>query len=214
MLKINGQEISGVEKAKENDTRERAFGNHPYIKAYFDGTAKTFDFKVNGVPAQFAEIGTRPRFTLRKQITGYSRGNALRRYYYNAEPARSGAIEFYPNNDVDEYETLIPAEEKARYIVVEMIGGGGGGSGGSAFLNGVGGGAGAFALLLIDMDNFQGASSSNNQPTGALRLYSNGGGYTGQGSSNRGQAYAGGSVEVGGVVCNGGGGGAGSTGAS
>ena len=146
MLKINDKEITGVEKATSGDTRMRAFCNHPYIKFLY-GTPVTFEqFKINGVPAQFAAIGTRPRFKLRKQLTASSPID-----FYVYRDSNSAAIACMYGGIV---ETLIPAEENVQYIVVEVCGGGGGGSGGGALLCGTGGGSGAFALLLVDMSQY------------------------------------------------------------
>lgn len=146
MLKINGIEITGVEKATSGDTRKKAFCNQPYI-AHLYGTPVNFkEFKTNGGPTAFAAIGTRPRFKLRKQITA----SGLLDYYVYRDFNSAAILGMYGGI----VETLIPAEENVQYIVVEVCGGGGGGSGGGALLCGTGGGSGAFALLLVDMSQY------------------------------------------------------------
>lgn len=179
MLKINGIEITGVEKATSGDTRMRAFCNQPYIKFLY-GAPVTFEqFKINGVPAQFAAIGTRPRLRLRKSIT--DGGISL----WSEETAEGRRIMM---NSSDE---IISASENARFIVIEICAPGGGGSGGGALLCGAGGGSGAYALFVVDMTEYTGIDAKS---------LSIGGNYAGgTGSKNRGQAGDGGYIVMTGI---------------
>ena len=179
MLKINGIEISNIEKVDENDTRQRAFCNQPYVKYKF-GTPITFEqFKVNGVPAQFAEAGTRPRLRLRKSIT--SGGVTL----WSEETPEGRRVMM---NSSDE---IISASENARFIVIEICAPGGGASGGGALLCGAGGGSGAYALFAVDMTEYTDVNAKS------LKIDGNYAG--GTGSKNREQAGDGGYIVLTGI---------------
>ena len=156
MLKVNGEDIETkymLECAKDDDTRERAYLNHKYIKPFFESTKREVpEFKIDGVPIPFCAKGGRPSFT---EVTSYA-------------PAPP------PSEDVQEWViTLSKPETKnlntnflstwqstsnnnaitrssSTCYVIEMIAGGGGGTGGGAVLAGVGGGAGAYAAIVVD----------------------------------------------------------------
>lgn len=175
MLKINGTEILDVESANVNrdpywsggiaksGKLASAFCNQPYA-AYKFGTPKTFSqFKVNGQAAQFAEKGTRPTFALRYSVTSSMLPSlsSVQIGMLDTGSTQDGAILIRSTSSTsslsglqtynDTWDILVPSAEKAQYIVIEALAGGGGGSGGSALFNGVGGGAGAFALIAIDL---------------------------------------------------------------
>lgn len=179
MLKINGTEILDVESANVNrdpywsegiaksGKLASAFCNQPYA-AYKFGTPKTFSqFKVNGQAAQFAEKGTRPTFALRYSVTSsmLSSSSSVQIGMLDTGSTQDGAILIRSTSSTsslsglqtynDTWDILVPSAEKAQYIVIEALAGGGGGSGGSALFNGVGGGAGAFALIAIDLSQYK-----------------------------------------------------------
>ena len=171
MLKINGVEID-AEKFDTNDTRQKAFFNHDYVKAnpLIPNSALATPFKINGTPAQFACKGLRPRFMYKASAGGKTThtlwkegGNST--WYVDIHSIEGGGI--------SSRTTL----GKMQCLLVEMIGAGGGGSGGGAALNGVGGGAGAFALFVLDL---------REQSRFFVEV-----GAGGAGSSNRGQAGSG-----------------------
>ena len=187
MLKINGTEILDVESANVNrdpywsegiaksGKLASAFCNQPYA-AYKFGTPKTFSqFKVNGQAAQFAEKGTRPTFALRYSVTQSKTpyDSFVEIGMLASGSSRDGAILIRSNSFTsslsglqtynDTWDILVPSAEKAQYIVIEALAGGGGGSGGSALFNGVGGGAGAFALIAVDLSQYKITSTEAGQ---------------------------------------------------
>lgn len=200
MLKINGQEISGV--MATDGKFKSAFCNQPYAARKF-GTAVTFpQFKINGQPAQFAAPGTRPTFTLRKTLTLSDLTSEGVYWVLNTDTdpiILQKLSNGLPTGDTIEIGPR-PAVSGQVWVVVEIIGGGGGGSGGGAALNGVGGGAGAYGLFATSYfairwkgadykgDNVQETLSSS----GETYLRGNG-----AGSSNRGEAHAGAVVIIG-----------------
>lgn len=207
MLKINGSEIAGI---MPSDGRfKRAFCNQPYAAHKF-GTPVTFEqFKVNGQPAQFAALGTRPTFTLRKTLTiadGVDAGNGqkimlasiLKRAGFASD---NGAVQITIGSNA---EIIIPAAEDAKFVIIEMIGGGGGGTGGSAALNGVGGGAGAYCLQCLDLTDQKGHAMSITNMPGVIVGADTAG--DGAGAENRNAANAGEAVTAGNYTCTGGGG--------
>lgn len=207
MLKINGQEISGV--MATDGKFKSAFCNQPYAAHKF-GTAVTFpQFKINGQPVQFAAPGTRPTFTLRKTLTiadGTDIGNGLKimratiKKRSNNE-TNTRAIEITISNN---RETIIPAADDAKFVIIEMIGGGGGGTGGSAALNGTGGGAGAYCLQCLDLTDEKSRNMAISNIPGVIIGAETAG--DGAGAANREQANMGEAVSAGKYTCTGGGG--------
>lgn len=207
MLKINGQEISGV--MATDGKFKSAFCNQPYAAHKF-GTAVTFpQFKINGQPVQFAAPGTRPTFTLRKTLTmadgvDLGGGNKLMRASIKKRgnnETNTRAIEITISNN---RETIIPAAEDAKFVIIEMIGGGGGGTGGSAALNGTGGGAGGYCLQCLDLTDQKGHPMNMSTTPGVIIGAETAG--DGAGAANREQANAGEAVSAGRYSCGGGGG--------
>lgn len=199
MLKINGQEISGV--MSTDGKFKSAFCNQPYAAHKF-GTAVTFpQFKINGQPVQFAAPGTRPTFTLRKtlmlsDLTEHAYwllntvADPIKLQKLSADGQISDEIEIGPR----------PATSGSAWVVVEIIGGGGGGVGGGAALNGVGGGAGAYGLFATSYCTIQWRGAGYNGDNIQETLDSSGETYlrgNGAGSSNRGEAHAGAVVIIG-----------------
>lgn len=207
MLKINGQEISGV--MATDGKFKSAFCNQPYAAHKF-GRAVTFpQFKINGQPVQFAAPGTRPTFTLRKTLTmadgvDLGGGNKLMRASIKkrgSNETNTRAIEITISNN---RETIIPAAEDAKFVIIEMIGGGGGGTGGSAALNGTGGGAGGYCLQCLDLTDQKGHPMNMSTTPGVIIGAETAG--DGAGAANREQANAGEAVSAGRYSCGGGGG--------
>lgn len=207
MLKINGQEISGV--VATDGKFKSAFCNQPYAAHKF-GTAVTFpQFKINGQPVQFAAPGTRPTFTLRKTITmadGADLGGGNKLMHASIKKrgdneTNTRAIEITISNN---RETIIPAAEDAKFVIIEMIGGGGGGTGGSAALNGTGGGAGGYCLQCLDLTDQKGHAMNMSTTPGVIIGAETAG--DGAGAANREQANAGEAVTAGRYSCGGGGG--------
>ena len=199
MLKINGQEISGV--MATDGKFKSAFCNQPYAAHKF-GTAVTFpQFKINGQPVQFAAPGTRPTFTLRKTLTLSDLTEGT--YWFlntNADPiVLQKCSNGIPTGDTIEIGPK-PAGDELTWVVVEIIGGGGGGVGGGAALNGVGGGAGAYGLFATDYCTIRWKGADYKGDSVQETLGSSGETYlrgNGAGSSNRGEAHAGAVVIIG-----------------
>lgn len=199
MLKINGQEISGV--MATNGKFKSAFCNQPYAAHKF-GTAVTFpQFKINGQPVQFAAPGTRPTFTLRKTLT---LSDLTESAYWllntGTDPIRlEEFVNGNPTGDTIEIGPR-PAVSGLAWVVVEIIGGGGGGVGGGTALNGVGGGAGAYGLFATSYCSISWQGADYKGDNVQVTLDSSGETYlrgNGAGSSNRGEAHAGAVVIIG-----------------
>lgn len=199
MLKINGQEISGV--MSTDGKFKSAFCNQPYAAHKF-GTAVTFpQFKINGQPVQFAAPGTRPTFTLRKTLMLSDLTEDAHWYLETAEDP----IKLYKLSADGQIRDEIeigprPATSGRAWVVVEIIGGGGGGVGGGATLNGVGGGAGAYGLFATSYCTIRWRGADYKGDNIQETLDSSGETYlrgNGAGSSNRGEAHAGAVVIIG-----------------
>lgn len=164
MLKYNNtpiEDIYPLEIADEGDTRPRAWSNAKYIKGsrdrVYDDRPELTYFKNNGNRAEFAGKGMSPRNTLRYSITS----NPSTGLWYIIK-IKDGSIwltsKVYAqpwtierlSTTAEQFE-IIPAEEDACKLYIEMCGAGGGGSGGGGALCGAGGGGGASACFAITM---------------------------------------------------------------
>lgn len=174
MLLKGGQDLTTLaETADSDDTRRKVDwieGKSRFVAPYFSDTSLDTDFLKGGTPTDFCKKGCRPRFNLIYSVTG---GQSVTLSLVDdivQITNTSGQTQYTISND-------------KQIVIIEIIGAGGGGSGGSAFLNGVGGGAGAFALIALRIDKWRQIA-----PTQSISISI---GTGGTGSSNRGQADAG-----------------------
>ena len=164
MLKYNNtpiEDIYPLEIADEGDTRPRAWSNAKYIMA-INGKDRPSrpeleHFKNNNSPAYFAAKGMCPRNRLRYSITSnpstglwyiikIKDGSIWLTNKVYAQPWKLERL----STTAEQFE-IIPAEEDACKLYIEMCGAGGGGSGGGGALCGAGGGGGAAATFTINM---------------------------------------------------------------
>lgn len=202
MLKVNGVNISESYGAVLADSEtETAYSNFPYAKPYLEQTKLNIPyFKKNGVPIDFC-LG-RPTFyrsiysetgdvgNIDGKYEGYQ-DMSMRSYY------RIGDF-YYQYNGIGGSGYV----EYRRFFLIEMIAGGGGGTGGNALFSGVGGGAGAYALILVDYEKLLKAfgfdkSDATKDLYVCARVKIHGDSSTpsrtaGLGAAERGTAYAGG----------------------
>lgn len=202
MLKVNGEDIEmkyNLETATDDDTRERAYSNHKYIKPFFESTKiQVPEFKANGEPISFCVKGGRPKFNKYNSITPpdvYDCG-----FRITAEDVwakEEDVIKGYCHSIL--YSSNHKAID-ATTFVIEMIAGGGGGTGGGALLAGVGGGAGAYAVIFVDVNKLPRRMVSNFWRSGSIFVIINhntdSSATVGTGVPNRGDAYAGRNISV------------------
>ena len=164
MLKYNNtpiEDIYPLEIADEGDTRPRAWSNTKYIRGVSDRLSADRPelnyFKINNLSASFAAKGMCPRNTLRYSITS----NPSTGIWYLIK-IKDGSIWLTSTvylepwkienlQTTNEQFQIIPAEEDACILHIEMCGAGGGGSGGGGALCGAGGGGGAAVSFIISM---------------------------------------------------------------
>lgn len=194
MLFKNGQNLTTLaETADSGDTRRKVDwieGKSRFVAPYFSDTSLDTDFLKGGTPTDFCKKGCRPRFNLIYSVTG---GQSI---------TLSIAGDTVQITDTSGQTQYTISNDK-QIVIIEIIGAGGGGSGGSPYLNGVGGGAGAFALVALRIDKWRQIA-----PTQSITISV---GTGGTGSSNRGQANAGTNSSIafnGGTLTCGAGGGA------